>query len=95
VASSAGRTADSAVGSVGSGMQSMAGTIREGGPQSGVLGSASSKVAGALEDAGEYLESHGLSGIADDLTNLIRRNPLPALLVGVGIGFLVARALRS
>jgi ElaB/YqjD/DUF883 family membrane-anchored ribosome-binding protein len=27
-----------------------------------------------------------------DFTNLIRRNPIPALLIGVAFGFLVARA---
>ena len=30
--------------------------------------------------------------MAEDLTDLIRRNPIPALLVGVGLGFLLARA---
>ena len=33
--------------------------------------------------------------MADDLTDLIRRNPIPALLVGVGVGFLLARATTS
>ena len=36
-----------------------------------------------------------LREIGDDLTNLIRRNPIPALLLGVGVGFLLARAIRS
>jgi len=26
------------------------------------------------------------------MTNLIRRNPLPAMLVGVGLGYILARA---
>ena len=33
--------------------------------------------------------------MADDLTTLIKNNPIPALLVGVGIGFLLARITRS
>jgi uncharacterized membrane-anchored protein YhcB (DUF1043 family) len=33
--------------------------------------------------------------MTDDLTNLIRRNPIPALFVGIGIGFLLARVTRS
>jgi len=33
--------------------------------------------------------------MGDDITNMIRRNPIPALLVGIGIGFLLARATRS
>jgi hypothetical protein len=90
-----GDRADSAVSSVGSGMQSVADTVRDKGPQSGMLGKAASGVASGLESGGRYLEEQGLSGMADDLTNLIRRNPVPALLIGVGIGFLLARLLRS
>lgn len=95
VASAVGRKAEDATSAVGSGMKSLGGTIREQGPHSGVLGSATSGVAGALESSGRYLEEHGLSGIGEDVTNLIRRNPFPALLVGIGIGFLIARATRS
>jgi len=94
-ASSVGDKADSAVTSVGSGMQSLAGTIRDKAPQGGVLGGAATGVAGAMDNAGRYLEEQGLSGIGEDLTNLIRRNPVPALLIGVGLGFLLARMTRS
>jgi hypothetical protein len=94
VASAVGDKAESATQAVGSGMQSLAGTIRDKGPQGGVLGGAASGVAGALESSGRYLEQEGLSGMAEDLTNLIRRNPIPAVLVGVGLGFLLARLTR-
>jgi ElaB/YqjD/DUF883 family membrane-anchored ribosome-binding protein len=83
--------ADQAVSGTGSGMQSLAGQIRERGPQEGMLGSASSAVAGTLEQSGRYLEEHGLSGVADDLTNTIRRNPIPAVLISIGIGYLLAK----
>jgi hypothetical protein len=76
-------------------MKSLAGTIREKAPHGGFVGQASSTVAETLERGGRYLEEQGLSGIGDDLTNLIRRNPIPALLVGIGVGFLLARATRS
>jgi len=95
VASNVGKKADSAVSSAGRGMESFADTVRERGPQSGMFGKASGAVADTLDSAGEYLESHGLSGIAEDLTNLVRRNPIPALLIGIGVGFLIARATRS
>jgi len=95
MASTAGRKADSAVESAGSGMQSFADTVRERGPSAGMMGSATSAVADTLESTGEYLESHGLSGMASDLTDLIRKNPIPALLIGIGVGFLLARATRS
>jgi hypothetical protein len=87
-----GKRAEDATHAVGSGMQSFAGTLRENLPKEGVLGSASGSVARSLEAGGKYLETEGLSGIAEDMTNLIRRNPIPALLVGIGLGFLLARA---
>jgi len=69
---------------------------------SGVVGqvkdmasSAGQAVAGALETGGKYLEDKNISGMADDLTELIKRNPIPALLLGVGLGFLLARTFRS
>lgn len=95
MASNAGKRVDSGVSAAGSGMQSFADTVREHGPSSGMLGSATSAVADTIENTGEYLETHGLSGIAEDLTSLVRRNPIPALLIGIGVGFLIARATRS
>jgi len=29
------------------------------------------------------------------MTNLIRRHPLPAILIGIGVGYLLARITRS
>jgi cell division septum initiation protein DivIVA len=95
MASSAGRRADSAASSAGRGMESFADTVRDYGPSSGMLGSATSAVADTIEGAGDYLEQHGLSGVASDLTDMVRRNPIPALLLGIGLGFLIARATRS
>jgi hypothetical protein len=95
VASTVGQKAENATEAVGSGMQSLAGTIRDKGPQGGVLGGATSGVARALDASGRYLEEQGLSGMAEDVTNMIRRNPIPAVLIGVGLGFLLARLTRS
>ena len=94
-ASYVGHKADDATMAVGSGMKSLAGTIRESGPSGGMLGNATSAVASTLESGGRYLEKHGLSGVGEDLTNVIRRNPIPAVLIGIGLGFLVAKATRS
>jgi hypothetical protein len=76
-------------------MKSLASTIREKGPHEGMLGSASSAVANSLESGGRYLQEEGLGGIGDELTGLIKRNPLPSVLIGIGIGFLIARATSS
>lgn len=95
VTSAVGKKAEQATAAVGSGIHSLGETIHENGPQDGLPGRVTGTVADALENTGKYLEEHGLSGIAEDVTNLVRRNPIPALLVGIGIGFLVARATRS
>jgi len=87
----AGKTAENAVGSAGQAAQSLAGQVREYGPGSGVFGQATETVAHTLERGGQYLQQEGLSGMADDLTTMIKRNPIPALLMGVGIGFILAR----
>jgi hypothetical protein len=94
-AATLGQKAEDATAAVGCGMQSLAGTIREKIPQGGKLGEASAAVARSLDQGGRYLEKEGLQGIGDDLTNLVRRNPIPALLLGIGVGYLLARATRS
>ena len=94
VADKAEERTDRALGSMGSGMQSLAGTIRDKGPHEGMLGTASSHVAETLDSGGRYLEQQGIGGLAEDLTDVIRRNPIPAIFVGIACGFLLARALR-
>jgi ElaB/YqjD/DUF883 family membrane-anchored ribosome-binding protein len=91
-ASYAGHKADDATAAVGGGIKTLAGQVRQNAPHEGMLGSAASGVAGALDRTGDYLREQGLSGMAQDFTNLVRRNPIPALLVGVAVGFLIARA---
>jgi hypothetical protein len=55
------------------------------------LGTASESVADRLESGGRYIREEGLSGITEDLTEMVRRNPVPALLCGVALGFMLAR----
>ena len=38
-----------------------------------------------------YIEDRGIRGLTDDVTDVIRRYPMPALLCGVLIGVLLAR----
>lgn len=87
-----GQTAETAAAAVGSRLQSLSTGVREHMPSSGLCGSASSALADTLEKAGHDLQKEGLRGIAQDMTDLVRRNPIPALLLGVGVGFLVGRA---
>jgi hypothetical protein len=95
IAANVGHRAEDTVSNLGGQMQTLAGTIRENAPREGVLGAAASTVADRLEAGGRYLKEENLSGLADDLTDVIRRYPIQALLVGIGVGFLLARATRS
>jgi len=103
LASTAASAAGSAVGqgaehlatSAGSGVRHLGETIKDKGPQSGMFGSATRAVADTLTEGGKYLEEEGFSGMIDDVTNLVRRNPIPAIFLGIGLGFLIGRTLRS
>lgn len=94
MASTAGKRVDEATAALGERIQSAAGTLRERGPQEGMLGTATGAVADSMEHAGRYVQDEGIVGIAEDLTELIRRNPIPAMFVGVGIGYLLAKLMR-
>lgn len=94
-ASYVGHRADDATSSAGGGLKSLAGQVRQNAPREGMLGSAAGSIANALDHTGQYLEDQGLSGVAEDFTGLIRRNPIPALLIGVAVGFLLAKATSS
>jgi len=87
--------ADSGVAGVGSRIRSAAETIKEHAPEGGVLGSAASSLTDTMENAGRYLEEKGVSGAAEDLTVLIRRHPVPSVLVGIGLGILLGQFLTS
>jgi ElaB/YqjD/DUF883 family membrane-anchored ribosome-binding protein len=93
-ASTVGHKAEDVTSSVGTGLQSLGEKVREKGPDSGMLGRGKEAVAGAMEQTGRYIEDRNLTGMAEDVTNLIRRNPIPALLIGVGLGFLVGQLVR-
>jgi hypothetical protein len=87
--------ANEATAAVAGGMKSLAATLRDHTPKEGVLHTASSSLAESLESGGCYLQEEGLAGMAEDITNLVRRNPIPALLVGVGIGIVLAKVATS
>jgi ElaB/YqjD/DUF883 family membrane-anchored ribosome-binding protein len=95
VAHTVGQKAEDATASVGHGLQTAADKVRENTPDGGVLGAASNRVADVMDRAGHYVEDKNLSGMMDDMTNLIKRNPIPALLLGLGVGFLIGRVLSS
>jgi cell division septum initiation protein DivIVA len=61
----------------------------------GVVNKAEEYASEAWETGSRYVHEHSFKDMADDVAGVIRRNPIPALLVGVGLGFVLARSLRS
>lgn len=95
-ASFVGHKADDARCAVGSSMKSAADSIRGAAPQEdGMMHSAADSFAATLESAGKYIEDQDFSAMTEDLTNVIRRNPIPAVCIAAGLGFLLARACTS
>ena len=52
-------------------------------------------VADTAKGAGGSLQATGMDRITGDVTGLIRRYPVPAILIGLGIGLLVGRSLAK
>ena len=50
-------------------------------------------VADTVKGAGGYLQAKGMDPITGDVTGLIRRYPVAAVLIGLGIGWLLSRTL--
>jgi hypothetical protein len=84
---------DSAMTSVGGQMNTLAQTVREKAPE-GKVGDVAYTAADALERGGRYLQDADTSMVRSDLENIIRRYPMESLLVGLGVGYLLARSMR-
>jgi uncharacterized protein YjbJ (UPF0337 family) len=56
---------------------------------------AATTIAGGLESASTYLKEKDYKNLATDLTALVRSYPVQALLVGVGLGYLLARSTKG
>jgi hypothetical protein len=84
---------DDGIAAFGHEMNALGGKVRQAACQNGAIGSAATAVADELQAGGNYLEGHGLEAIGKDLTEVVRRHPIPALLVGFGIGCLLGMTL--
>jgi vacuolar-type H+-ATPase subunit H len=93
VGDAAANKVDSAMTATGEQMSTLAQTVREKAPE-GKAGEVASKAADALDRGGEYLQTADLQTVRSDLERVIREHPIESLLVGVGVGYLVARATR-
>lgn len=88
-ASTVAEQARHAAANVGSGIRSLGQTIRQHGPHSGILGTATEGVAGTLESGGTFLQEKGLAGVGEEITACIRNHPLSAVFVSLGCGYLL------
>jgi hypothetical protein len=86
-----GNKADQAAAVVGEKLGAAADTLRSTLPQEGRLGGAARTITEGLESSGNYLQEQGRTGVIDDLESLIRRYPVQALLLGVGLGYILSR----
>jgi uncharacterized protein YjbJ (UPF0337 family) len=83
-----------AASAVGEQLGSLADVLRDKAPREGTGGRVATAVADQLGAAGSYLQEKKLEHVASDVTDLIRRYPMPSLLIGLGIGYLLARSTR-
>ena len=95
VACDVGKKADDLRASAGVGIQGLGDRLSKQAPQTGVLGSASQVVASTVKGGGEYIEGVKLNEMTEDVAQLIRRNPIPAVLIALGLGWFVGRKLGS
>jgi ElaB/YqjD/DUF883 family membrane-anchored ribosome-binding protein len=58
-----------------------------------MAGSAVGAVTDTITGTGTYVREKGVKGFPGDLAELIQRHPIPAVLLGIGIGIVVGHTL--
>jgi uncharacterized protein YjbJ (UPF0337 family) len=86
----AAKRANQAAPVIGEKMKSLANVIRGKAPREGKIGTTATKVAGGLESASNYLQEKKFDHLGEDFRGLVRRYPMRSLLIGLGLGFLLA-----
>ncbi len=81
--------------SAGAGLKGLGDKLSHNAPRTGMVGNASQAVAKSVHDGGQYMEDAKFSGMVEDVAHLIRRNPIPAVFLAIGLGWVVARKMRS
>jgi hypothetical protein len=88
-------SADSALDTLGERIGDVGESISERTSGMGWLERAGRSVAGGLQDAGKYMTRQNLRGMVMDVGGVMRRNPGKTILVGLGVGYLIARWMRD
>jgi ElaB/YqjD/DUF883 family membrane-anchored ribosome-binding protein len=94
VTSAAADKANDAMTSAGDQMSNLAQTVREKAPVEGRAGEIATNAADALDRGGRYLQQADPTMVRSDLERVIREHPIEAMLVGLGVGYLLARSMR-
>ena len=94
-ASGVSREADDLTANAGAYIEGVGERLSKNVPHAGMFGNASQSVAGAVKESGEYLQGAKLSGLSEDIAHLIRRNPIPTILIAIGLGCYLGHKLRS
>ena len=79
---------------VGEKIGSLANVMREKAPREGAVATAATAVVDGLESTGSYLREKKFDHLAKDVTALVRTYPVQSLLLGIGLGYLLARRPR-
>lgn len=85
---------DAAMSAAGERIENLGQSLRGHATDEGRMGKVLSRTASALEQSGLYLQESTPTDVRMDLEDVMRKRPVTTLLVGAGVGFLIARALR-
>jgi ElaB/YqjD/DUF883 family membrane-anchored ribosome-binding protein len=91
-ASQVAQRASAGASSLGKRLGDAATTLRENVPES--LAPYADRASAAAKRAANYVSDTDFQAYGDEVATLVRRHPLPAMLTGVAIGFLIARGSR-
>lgn len=94
-AATVGKKADDMTAAAGHRIAGFGETIAHQAPHEGLAGRASQAVADTIKEGGKYIEEHKLSGMAQDVEQVVKNHPIPALLICLGIGFCLGRAMKD
>jgi len=86
---------DSAAHRTGDNLERAAKAIRDNAPEQEQANQFATTVARKVDHAGDYLKQTDVQSFTKDCTNMIRRNPIQATLIGLGVGVLLAKAGRK
>ena len=90
-----GNKADELTANAGIGIQGLGDCLNRSTPDEGLLRTASEAVASVAKEGGEYLQNAKLTGIVEDVSQVIRRNPIPSVLIAIGLGWFLGRKTRG